>query len=102
MPQESDEAFEVDLEPTEDYYRRCTTDRIRRDKARTANLLAIILIVGVVLSLPMYLLSIWIAPEGADRFVVVFEKWYAIVSPLAGTALGAYYGSRLERSSQGG
>lgn len=99
MPQESAETIQIDLESTEQFYRHDIPALIRRDKARTANKLAMVLVVGVVLSLPLYLVSVWLAPDGADRFAIVFEKWYAIISPLAGTAIGAYYGGRIERSS---
>ncbi len=101
MPQEPGESFQVDLESTEQFYRHDLSELIRRDKARTANLLAMVLVVGVVLSLPLYLLSVWLVPEGGDRLAVVFDKWYSIISPLAGTAIGAYYGARFERASRG-
>lgn len=87
MPQEPVESIQVDLESTEQFYRHDVSELIRRDKARTANLLAMVLVVGVVLSLPLYLASVWLVPAGGDRLAVVFDKWYSIISPLAGTAI---------------
>ena len=101
MPQESVESIQVDLESTEQFYRHDISELIRHDRARTANLLALVLVVGVVLSLPLYLGSVWLVPEGGDRLAGIFDKWYAIISPLAGTAIGAYYGARFERTSRG-
>jgi hypothetical protein len=101
MPQEPVESIQVDLESTEQFYRHDISEVIRRDKARTANLLAMVLVVGVVLSLPLYFVAVWLVPDGGDRLAVVFDKWYAIISPLTGTAIGAYYGARFERSSSG-
>lgn len=96
MESDTGESFQMDLEPAEHYLRH--EMRMQREKARTANLVALVLVVGVIGSLPLYLLSIWLKPDVAERFMMGFDKWLTIVSTLAGTAIGAYYGARIEKN----
>lgn len=67
------------------------------------------LVGGAVISLIVYLLTLWIVltlsgnDDGTETSLAidavhrVFDKWYAIISPLAGAAVGAYYGGTRER-----
>ena len=89
------EEFKLDVDPVEAYLQQ-TPALIDREKARTANLVAIILVSGVVAALPLHLLAIWILPTTADSIGSVFEKWFGIMGPLTGAAVGAYYAVRSE------
>jgi hypothetical protein len=97
MEADADESFQMDLEPAEHYLHHEL--RMQREKARTANRVALVLVVGIIGSLPLYLLAIWLKPAGAEQFMSGYDKWLTIVSTLAGTAIGAYYGSRLEKNA---
>jgi len=99
MEPDSGESFEMDLEPPEHYLHEM---RLQQEKARTANRVAVFLVVGIIGSLPLYLLVIWLKPDAAERFMSGFDKWLTIVSTLAGTAIGAYYGARIEGNSREG
>ena len=103
MADEPTEPIKIDrIEPPSRYMRHDIGAEIEHGKARTANAVAVILVIGVVLSLPIYLAAVWRAPTASDRIAAVFDKWYAIVSPLAGTAVGAYYGARQTSGPRGG
>ena len=91
-----------DLELPESYLRLTAEGHIRRSRARTANILAIILVVGLVVALPAYALAISLLPAASDKLAAVFDKWFTIISPLVGTALGAYDGSRLDHNDRHG
>lgn len=70
---------------------------IRRQQAATANFVTLLLIWALVLSLPLYvglktLPHIFGTINPADAIIDgVFDKWFSIITPLAGTALGAYF-----------
>jgi hypothetical protein len=97
---DSDEVIKFDhLEPPERYMH--PEHLIQRDKARTANRLAMVLVGAVIGSLPLHLFAIWLIPDRFDRFASGFEKWLTIVGTLAGTAIGAYFGVQLERNNRG-
>jgi hypothetical protein len=100
MPEPASESFELDVERVQSFLRQ-TPAVIERDRARTANLVALLLVSGVLISLPVYMIALLVRPDAAASLATVFERWYAIVSPLAGAALGAYYTARAE-SNQGG
>jgi hypothetical protein len=77
-------------------------ETIAAQHARTRNLVTLILIWAVVLSLPMYLavyiaLVAWKGPDAVAKVEPVFERWFALIGPLAGTAVGAYYVSSHSR-----
>lgn len=91
--QPSAEEFRLDIDPIDSYLKQ-TPAVIARRKADTANVLAILLVVAVIVSLPLHLLSVWLGPEATDAITAVSDKWYAIISPLAGAAVGAYYATR--------
>ncbi len=93
MSHSVDEEIQLDTDSLGDY-KKLTPAVIERHKARTANALAILLIAGVVASLPIHLLALLFIPESADSIATVFGKWYALMSPLAGAAVGAYYASQ--------
>jgi len=99
MPPESTESFKLDVDRVEDYLRQ-TPALIERRRAWTANLVAILLVVGLLISLPLYMIALMVKPDAGVPLASVFEKWYAVVSPLAGAAIGAYYAGRSE-SEQG-
>ena len=91
--QDVGDEFRLDIDPTDAYLKRTPAD-IERQRARTANTVAMLLIAGVIGSLPLHLLALWLCPDAAQSTAEVFERWYALVSPLAGAAVGAYYVSR--------
>ncbi|MCI0743220.1 MAG: hypothetical protein L0Y72_29690 [Gemmataceae bacterium] len=95
MPGENGESFELDLDRVESYLSQ-TPAVIERGRARTANLVALLLITGLLISLPLYMAAILVNPDASQVLASVFDKWYAIVSPLAGAAIGAYYATRAE------
>src|SRR5687767_4805651 len=99
MPDKSDESFQIDVEPVDQFLRH--EQHLEREKAKTANLLALLLVGGVLGSLPIYLVAVWILPQAVDRFASGFDKWLTLVSTLAGTAIGAYYGARVEKAKRG-
>lgn len=102
MADERTESITIDhLEPPDRYFRQDVSALIAHGKARTANLVAVVLVTGVVLSLPLYLLVVWCGPTYVQHSGVVFDKWYSIMSPLAGTAIGAYYGARIGEARRG-
>jgi hypothetical protein len=83
----------VDLEATDVYLRRAKAD-VHRSKARAANRVALILVLGLVLSLPFYIVVIASLPSEAttthlERIVL---RWYDVVSPLVGAVIGALFG----------
>jgi hypothetical protein len=95
MPGENGESFELDLDLVEGFLSR-TPAVIERGRARTANLVAILLVSGLLTSLPLYMIAVLCNPQAAQSLASVFDKWYAIVSPLAGAAIGAYYAARVQ------
>lgn len=62
-------------------------------RARVANAVALILVLAVVLSLP---LSVWAVSrfpvEQASLLRDIFDRWYDIVGPILGAAVGALFG----------
>ena len=82
----------VELEETDQYLRR-TVAEIRRARFRTADRVASTLVFAVVGSLPLYVLAAALAgtieKDGLER---IFDKWYDVVSPLLGAAIGALFG----------
>lgn len=84
---------EVDLEATDVYLKRAKAD-VHRSKARAANSVALILVLGLVLSLPFYVLAIAsVSSEAtATHLERIFVKWYDVVSPLVGAVVGALFG----------
>jgi hypothetical protein len=97
MTEESSEPIVVDIEPTDASYLRSVHFRILRDREKTANLVALVLVWGVVLSLPVYLMVVLIRPDQSDKVSPIFDKWYTVISPLVGAAIGAYYGTRISQ-----
>lgn len=62
-------------------------------RAVVAHIIAIVLIGALVLSILPYVLLLCRHPEQEEVIVSAFEKWYGIIGPFAGLALGAYYGA---------
>jgi hypothetical protein len=95
MPLENAESFKLDLDRVDAYLNQ-TPALIERAKARTANLVSVLLVCGLVGSLPLYITALLAKPDSAQMLASVFEKWYSVVSPLAGAAIGAYFATRVE------
>ena len=99
MAEQPSESIKLDVDPLETYLRQ-TPAIIERDKARTANRVTMLLIFGLLWALPLYLVAVlatmWIKPDTSNLVSSVFDKWFSVVGPLAGTAIGAYYGSRID------
>src|SRR5713101_1879162 len=84
---------EVDLEATDAYVKRAKAD-VHRSKARSANWVSLILVLGLVLSLPFYVVAIASFPSEPTPTHIerIFLKWYDVVSPLVGAVIGALFG----------
>ena len=93
MTDQPTESFTLDIEPTEAFLCKVSAT-IRRERARTANKVVLTLVWGLVLSLPFYVTAVCFQPDAATQLADIFGKWYTVVSPLAGAAIGAYYGAR--------
>ena len=85
-------AEDLQLEETDSYIRRVSA-RIRWRKARTASVVAVLLVASLVLSMPFYVLLAVFGPATVKLDVEqAFQRWYDVVSPLVGTIIGAMYG----------
>jgi len=62
-------------------------------RALVSHIIAGILVTALVLSIILYVVLVCKYPEQEKSIQTAFEKWYSIMSPFAGLALGAYYGS---------
>ncbi len=62
-------------------------------RALVSHLIAGILVICLCLSVVLYSILLCKYPEQGNDISEAFEKWYAVISPFAGLALGAYYGS---------
>ena len=87
---ETDTAIALDLEPKEGFYERVRVE-IARDKARTESRLATILVCALVVSLPVYYFAVWATPTLADSLSDAMDKWFTVMGPLAGAAVGVGY-----------
>jgi hypothetical protein len=84
----------VGLEPLDAYVTRSKAQR-ELVKARTAGRVALILVSGLVLSLPLYVFAMALSLSGidfSDRITTVFTKWYDVMAPLVGAVIGALFG----------
>jgi len=86
--------FTLDAEPVAQYERRIKSE-IKRGHAQTANRVASILVWAVVLAFPFGVVASLIAKcLGLDFSGVIetmFERWFSVIGPLAGAAVGGYY-----------
>lgn len=85
--EQASEEFSLGLEPTETYQRAVAAD-IARQRATTENRVAIVLVLALVASLPVYFIAIWLCPSQAEHLKEAVEKWYAVMGPLTGAAVG--------------
>jgi hypothetical protein len=83
----------VDLEATAAYMKRAKAD-IHRSKAQAANRIALILVLGLVLGFPFYVLAIGIfqSEAAATHLERVFLRMYDVIGPLVGAVIGALFG----------
>jgi len=79
------EEVRLDLQPTENYRRE-----VQIGHAKTRNLVVLILTWSIVLSLPVFLLARLVTRTGNEELDKVFDRWFSMVGPLAGAAVGAY------------
>ncbi len=94
MSREQDE-FTVDLKditPRPENIRPLPA-KLRLWQALVSHLLAVILVGALVLSILLHSFLLWKVPGEHESISVAFEKWYAVISPFAGLAIGAYYGA---------
>jgi hypothetical protein len=91
MPQEPDE-FTLDLIPVEPYLKRLDA-KLRWWRAVTSHIIALALVLAICVSIIVHLAFLCWHPEQQDSITTAFDKWYSVVSPFAGLALGAYYGT---------
>lgn len=85
----------VDLEPAESYVKKVRAD-VTRSKANAAIWVTVILAVGMVVSLPIYLIAILLVENEQNQLVAqVFGEWYRTVSPILAAAVGALLGVSL-------
>jgi len=80
----------LDVEPTTEYTKRVVVE-IAREKARTERRLALILVGALVCSLPIYYVAIFFMPDAATHLSDAMDKWFTVLGPLAGAALGVGY-----------
>lgn len=85
------ENISLDASPLEQF-----KGSIASQHARTRNLVTLILVWAVVLSLPTNLvvyvvLGISKCPEAQAKVEPIFDRWFSLIGPLAGAAVGAYY-----------
>jgi hypothetical protein len=91
MPREPDQ-FTLDVTPVEPYVRKLDA-QMRWWYAITSHVIALLLVFVLCVSIIVHLFFICRYPERQDAVGVAFDKWYSVVSPFAGIALGAYYGT---------
>ncbi len=91
---------EVGLEAEDVYIRRVKAE-VTRSKATAAIWVTVILTIGLVLSLPCYVVTV-LCIESAKIEVVasVFAEWYRVVTPILAAAVGALLGVSLSSSSE--
>jgi hypothetical protein len=82
---------EVGLESPDNYLKRVRADK-EREKAKVANWVALILVSGLVLSLPFYVFTIWLVGAESTDVEEIFGKWYDVTAPLVGAVIGALFG----------
>ena len=82
---------ELGLESPDNYLKRVRADK-EKEKARVANWVAIILVSGMVLSLPFYIFTVWLVGSDSPNVNEIFEKWYDVTAPLVGAVIGALFG----------
>lgn len=98
-PQPTGVGSQLELEETDPYLKRVVAN-IRQSRARTADRVALILVSAVALSLPLYVIAIaLVGTVTEDDLTRIFGKWYDVVSPLLGAAIGALYGIAIARPS---
>lgn len=93
MAQEQNE-FELDLDditPRSGNVKRLPM-KLPYMRALVSHVIAVILVGGLVLSIILYVILVCKYPEQLKSIETAFEKWYSIMGPFAGLALGAYYG----------
>jgi hypothetical protein len=81
------EQFLLDLEPLEHYEKR-TRALANLTRVRTESRVAIILILSLVLTLPLYIVVLLFAPTAVSQLNWLLEKWAPIMASLAGAAVG--------------
>ena len=94
MLHEQDE-FTVNLEditPKPEIVKRLPA-KLRLWQALVSHFIAIILVLALILSILLHAFLLWKIPGEKESIGTAFEKWYAVISPFAGLALGAYYGA---------
>jgi ABC-type dipeptide/oligopeptide/nickel transport system permease component len=90
--QQGPNEFTLDPLPVEPYVKRLDA-KMRWWHAVTSHVLALVLIVVLSVSIFFHLVFLCRYPEQQDSIAAAFDKWYSVVSPFAGLALGAYYGT---------
>ena len=89
MPSDVEEHFELTVDDAPEQFLRA----IEQGKARTANIVTILLVAGVIAAPIVYVFSLGFTNgetrAGLDAF---FEKWFGLIGPLVGTAIGFYFG----------
>ena len=91
----------VDLEPQTSYLQRAKV-AMNMSKTRAANWVAIILVVGLVLSLPLSVFAMLkVDAEQAKLIESVFDRWYDVVAPVLGAVVGALFGISIAGRQKG-
>lgn len=85
-----DNAISLDVDAKENYIERVAHE-IARDKAKTENRLAMVLVWALVLSLPTYFIAVSIRPANGTLLADAMDKWFTVLGPLAGAAVGVGY-----------
>lgn len=66
-------------------------------RAIASHVISGVLVVGVVLSIILYVVLLCKYPQQNEGIHAAFEKWYALVGPFAYIAVGAYFGSSMSK-----
>lgn len=91
-PHESPTITEIalDIDRKENFIENVKTE-IARDKARTENRLATILVCALIASLPVYYVAVYYMPSNTAALTDAIDRWFTVLGPLAGAALGVGY-----------
>jgi hypothetical protein len=91
--EEQPERFTLDL-PVGKTLREAVEARIAAGRARTADKAALVLVCSVAVSLLVVYLVGLVWPRDNAELAQVFDKWLTATGPLAGLAVGFYFGEK--------
>lgn len=81
------EEFSLGIDPIERYL-TTKAAQIAGERAKTENRIALILIVSIVASLPVFFVVIGLFPDSTPDMREAYDRWLMVIGPLAGAAVG--------------